>query len=194
MSERFSKNTKLSHFPTLSFGTEATGFRQYFPHTGTTGAPKTGPQLEEKGLYMLLVNLGPTIKCHWALCIAMDDTSGLLFQQALFGMDWKFIMENNNVILTDDPLGALKLGSVESIDDEWLKRITQCLRGTVIEGEFTCRTWALAALYELANEGFIGMIADWGTIREIEQEAQDLVLAVWTAEQKIVRRSQFYSG
>lgn len=43
----------------------------------------------------------------------------------------------------------------------------ECVTETKATGQSSCRSWALAALYERASEGSIGMIAEWGRIRYI---------------------------
>lgn len=51
----------------------------------------------------------------------------------------------------------------------------ECLRETVVErGDFTCRRWALAGVYELADLGFVGMMPDWEKVWFVEEEAKRL--------------------
>lgn len=69
-------------------------------------------------------------------------------------------MGKRNVAKSKTFLAALKLGVVEDTSDKWVDPMKECVRGVEFEGEFTCRTWALAALYDLASQRFIGMIAD----------------------------------
>lgn len=75
-------------------------------------------------------------------------------------------------------LAGLKVGNLEDVSEEWVGRVKECVRGAsarVVDGEeFTCRTWLLGGVYELADGGFIGMIPDWGTVKFVEEEAGKL--------------------
>ena len=67
----------------------------------------------------------------------------------------------------------------------------ECARYVQVQGEeLTCRTWALAALFELANQGSIGMLADWREIRRIEQEAKDQAYLAMSFDEQRVASSQ----
>ncbi|KAM5436331.1 hypothetical protein MferCBS31731_006024 [Microsporum ferrugineum] len=79
-----------------------------------------------------------------------------------------------DVTLSQSLLCALKLGAVEDYGGTWMNAIEACIRQTEVKGEFTCRTWELAAVFELADRGFIGMDASWNKISEIETEAKFL--------------------
>lgn len=84
---------------------------------------------------------------------------------------------------------------VPDITDEWMDAIKQCIRSTEVPGnEFTCRTWALAAIYELANGGFIGMPPSWETIKNIEEEANDKAMEAILSNQKLIADSRLSSS
>lgn len=147
--------------------------------------------VEPQGLYMLLYNTGVCDKYHWGIFIATDTISGMLFHQALDGLEWKFVVEKKVVEKSKELLAALKLGVVENLDDEWIAAIKTCVRGTTVTGDFTCRTWALAALYELADGGFIGLAPSWPLMREIEEESKDLAFKAFFSNSKSVVRSEY---
>lgn len=143
----------------------------------------TGPKLEKNGLYMLMSNTGRPDRYHWGLLVATSEQSGILFHEEL--------IEPKNLAETRDLLAALKLGIVEDTSDEWMDRMKECIRGVRVQGELSCRTWALTAVYELANEGFIGMMAEWGRIRSIELEAKYLAQDAWVTRDLSVTRSKW---
>lgn len=153
--------------------------------------PTTSLKVDKNGLYMLMNNTGLQDKYHWGLLVATSDNSGIVFHKALFGAEWKLVIEPKSLSETSDLLAALKLGVIEDISEKWIDRMKECVRGVRVQGELTCRTWALTALYELANEGFIGMIADWGRIRSIEQEAKFLAQDAWVTRAKFVTTSKW---
>ncbi|KAK2766083.1 hypothetical protein FQN54_007598 [Arachnomyces sp. PD_36] len=134
-----------------------------------------GPKVEKNGLYMLLWDTDIKDKYHWGLFVAQTEISGILFHQTN-GPDWKFVIEPENTTLSENLLAGLKLGVLEGSTEDWILSVKECVRGvSVDEGEeFTCRTWALAAVYELGDCGFIGMMPDWGKVRFIEEEANRL--------------------
>ncbi|EEP76254.1 predicted protein [Uncinocarpus reesii 1704] len=164
------------------------------PSTSTSnrgpGANRAGEvKIEPKGLYIVLWNTGMPDKYHWGLLVATDHESGILFHQTLIGFDWKYVVETKNVQYSKSLLVALKVGAVESIDDQWIAAIKTCVRETKVTGLFTCRTWAMAALFDLADGGFIGLSPEWPKIQEIEQEAKDLGIHAYYGGVKTVTRS-----
>ena len=149
-----------------------------------------GPKVEKNGLYMLLWPTDVVGKYHWGLFIAQSETTGVLFHQNLSGLKWIFIMETKNTTTSKSLLAGLKLGVMQNVNDKWIKSVKDCVRATEVEGEFTCRTWALAALYDLADSGYIGLMPNWGEIYKIEEEAKQLAKTALMAEEKIVIPSE----
>lgn len=153
--------------------------------------PNASLKIEKNGLYMLMSNTGLPDKYHWGLLVATSDDSGILFHEVLSGLEWKLVIGPKSLSETSDLLTALKLGVIEDISEKWIDRMKECVRGVRVQGELTCRTWALTTLYELANEGFIGMIADWDRIRSIEQEARFLARDAWVTRSVFVTTSKW---
>ncbi|KAL1958689.1 hypothetical protein VTO42DRAFT_4032 [Malbranchea cinnamomea] len=97
---------------------------------------------------------------------------------------WRFITELEDVSRSPGLLCALKIGALdddnedaESLSDEWIAAVRECVRSAEVEDgeQFSCRTWLLAAIYELANGGFISMVPDRARIaRTVEREARAL--------------------
>lgn len=153
--------------------------------TTTTATTATHPDtskltVEKNGLYILLSASTDIVpdkpNHHWALFLATTPTTGIFFHQVRSDTKWRLAIEPKRLADCRGVVAVLKLGVVEDTSDEWIQRMKECVREARVESgsELTCRTWALAALYELASEGFIGMIADWGRIRHIELEAKCL--------------------
>lgn len=160
----------------------------------TTSSPenKPEPRIEKNGLYLILWGTPDPQKYHWGLLIAMDGFSGTLFHQTLLGDRWRLTIENKNVEYSRKLLTALKLGVIEDINDEWIDAIKTRVREYKVYGEeFTCRTWALAAIYEFASEGFIGLSPDWKKVRGIEREAKALAKSAADIGDKIFGYSEF---
>ncbi|KAI1962406.1 hypothetical protein LOZ58_002747 [Ophidiomyces ophidiicola] len=161
------------------------------PDTSPNPSPQVSFKVEKNGLYMLLWNTGVSNKYHWSLFVALDQESGIVFHQTLLGLKWKYTAEPRNVSNSRSLLVALKLGVVEGVDDQWMAAIKDIIRQTEVTGEFTCRTWALAALYNLADGGFIGLLPQWDDIQKIEQEAKDIAQYCYYGRVKVVRKSDF---
>ncbi|EEQ28552.1 hypothetical protein McanMca71_005336 [Microsporum canis] len=133
-----------------------------------------GVRVEGKGVYMLLWKTSVDALYHWGILIATGEKMGTLFHQTYNREMWHLAVEIKDVTLSQSLLCALKLGAVEDYGGTWMNAIEACIRQTEVKGEFTCRTWALAAVFELADGGFIGMDASWDKISEIETEAKFL--------------------
>ncbi|KAM5456843.1 hypothetical protein MaudCBS49596_001084 [Microsporum audouinii] len=150
-----------------------------------------GVRVEAKGVYMILWRTDLPRKYHWGVLVATTETQGFLFHQNFSGTLWRYVVEPKNITKSGRLLVALKLGVVPDVTDEWMGAMKNCIRSTEVPGsEFTCRTWALAAVYELANCGFIGMLPDWEVIDKIEEEAKDLAIHALDTDQKYVAVSE----
>ncbi|OJD17608.1 hypothetical protein AJ78_02307 [Emergomyces pasteurianus Ep9510] len=139
---------------------------------GNSRDPK--PKVESNGLYLLLSNTGLRDKYHWGLFVAQTNITGVVYHQALAGLEWKFITETADVTESHHLLLILRIGVIDGVNDEWIQAIKSCVRGVEVEEEFTCRTWLLAAVYQLALEGYIGLQPDWKCVHKIEEEAKRL--------------------
>ncbi|KAK2788906.1 hypothetical protein FQN51_002859 [Onygenales sp. PD_10] len=158
-------------------------------------APPT-PKVDTNGLYLLLSSTELRDEYHWGLLVAQSEASGILYQQALAGLDWKFIVEPTDLAASPDHnlLLALKIGIIEKTNDEWIQAIKACVRSVEVEGQFTCRTWALAAVYQLASQGFIGMQPEWVNVFRIEEEAKRLAMDAYDLRTTIVIESEMSAG
>lgn len=128
---------------------------------------------------MLLSSTSAEFLYHWGILIATSETGGTLFHQTYNQEKWNLTVEIRDIARSRSLLCALKLGNVEDCSGTWMNAIEACLRQTKVEGNFTCRTWALAAAFELADGGFIGMELSWDRIAKIETEAKFLAGDSW---------------
>ncbi|KKZ65540.1 hypothetical protein EMCG_08613 [[Emmonsia] crescens] len=151
------------------------------------------PKVESNGLYILLSNTGLRDKFHWGLFVAQNHTSGILYHQAIAGLEWKFIIETADVTESPRLLLALKIGVIDRVNDEWIQAIKTCVREVEVEEEFTCRTWLLAAVYQLALQGYIGLQPDWDCVHKIEEEAKTLAQDAFHMGTSIVVNSEMYA-
>ncbi|KAK2811060.1 hypothetical protein FQN50_002395 [Emmonsiellopsis sp. PD_5] len=166
------------------------------PDEGHKHTPPT-PKVDTNGLYLLLSSTELRDKYHWGLLVAQSETSGIHYHQALSGLDWKFIVEPTDLAAPPEHhhlFLALKIGIIEKTNDEWIQAIKACVRSVEVEGPFTCRTWALAAVYQLASQGFIGMQPEWVNVFRIEEEAKRLAMDAFDLRTTIVLESEMSAG
>ncbi|EEP80415.1 predicted protein [Uncinocarpus reesii 1704] len=151
------------------------------------------PKAEQKGIYIFLWDTGAKGKYHWGLFIALSQSSGVLFHHVPIGNQWEFLMENEDILTSQGLLAGLKIGEIEEINGDWLKAVEDCVRSARVDksrGEFNSRTWVMAAIYELANGGFIWLDPDWGKVRHIEEEALRLALDAVAVDMQIISQSE----
>ncbi|WEW60783.1 hypothetical protein PRK78_006271 [Emydomyces testavorans] len=172
------------------------------PKPSATSAAKAkpwlgpAPRVEKKGLYIFLWDTGTKGKFHWGLFIALSESSGIVFHQVVVAggkNQLHLLMEKEDVLTSEGLLAALKIGEIEDINDEWIKAVEYCVRSAQVDSsyfEFTCRTWVLAVIYELADGGFIWLDPDWSKIWYIEEEAARLARDAVAVEMQIVSQSQ----
>ncbi|KAF3491075.1 uncharacterized protein GIQ15_00592 [Arthroderma uncinatum] len=155
------------------------------------GRYDNGVRVEGKGVYLLLWTTSAEFQFHWGIFIAMSEKVGTLFHQTYDSQIWTFRPEIRDITQSRSLLCALKLGVVEDNRGTWMNAIEACVRETEVKGEFTCRTWALAAVFELADGGFIGMIPSWDVISNIETEARFLAGDSYTTGGTAVETSDY---
>ena len=126
---------------------------------------------------------------HWGIVIGKNNISGAFFHQTKLE-SWRLEIREKDLSTSVNLLTVLKIGVVESTAPDWIEFIQQVISDTKPQGQFTCRTWALQAVYDLADAGVLGLPVDWQCIRDIEYEARSLAEE---ASQKqidvVVRRS-----
>ncbi|GBF62394.1 hypothetical protein TMEN_4934 [Trichophyton mentagrophytes] len=157
----------------------------------TSSEYDNGLRVEAKNVYMVLSSTGLPRKYHWGILIASNELGGLIFHQTLNGTIWRYVAEFEDITRSTALLVVLKLGEVPDITAEWMDAIKQCIQAAEVPGDgFSCRAWALAAVYELANCGFIGMEPSWEIVKKIEEEANDIAMDALFSNQKLVMDSQ----
>lgn len=132
---------------------------------------------------------------------------------------WQFVAEPLDVSNSPGLLCALKVGMLEDAgSEEWIDAVKKCVRDIAvppsfseIDGaedaeknvedkakedkvDFSCRTWLLVALHELANGGFIGMVPDMNKIaRTVERESRQLARDAEILDVGMVTVSEMYA-
>ncbi|PGH09248.1 hypothetical protein AJ80_07725 [Polytolypa hystricis UAMH7299] len=153
-------------FKGLSKSFKSTTSRSPTPPSRTSSHPPTsdpGATLtqfdavvtEPCGIYLILWSRGDTSTFHWGLYLARTDAKGVLYHQIndkTPSGDWELSIQERNVSHSRSLLG------VE--------------RGPT----GTCRTWAMDALFEVADSGLIDMQPDKEIKKKIEQEAKALAM------------------
>lgn len=131
---------------------------------------------------------------------------------------WRLVMQIEDVGSSPGLLCALQVGEVDDVTDEWMDAVKECVRSTATipptttgnqhqhqqdeqneyHGEkekeragigLSCRTWALAAVFELADGGFIGMAPERARLGVIELEAKMLARDTQMVGMRMVRQS-----
>ncbi|EFR04237.1 hypothetical protein MGYG_07244 [Nannizzia gypsea CBS 118893] len=138
-----------------------------------------GVRVQRKGVYMLLRKTTTTAASidtpyHWGVLIATSEKTGAFFHQKRNRDKWTLALEIENISTSLNLLCALKIGAVEDCSSSWMSAIEACMRQTEVRGYLTFRTWALAAAFELADGGFIGMLPSWDEIAKVDAEAKVL--------------------
>ncbi|KAI2086480.1 hypothetical protein LOZ36_003287 [Ophidiomyces ophidiicola] len=150
------------------------------------------PRVEPKGVYLFIWDTGAKGKFHWGLFVAQSESSGVLFHQLPIGKYWQLLKAHEDVLTSEGLLAGLKVGELDDIGAEWLAAVEVCIRAATVDPRtgLSCRSWALAALYELANGGFIWLDPEWPKIRIVEEEALRLAHDALAVGMQIISQSQ----
>lgn len=109
---------------------------------------------------------------------------------------WRFVAEKEDISKSPGLLCALKIGVLEdTVSEEWIGAVKQCVRAAEVEDgdEFNCRAWLLAAVFELAEGGFIGMVPDRKRIkRTVERETRSLARDAQLLGTRMVSLSEMF--
>ncbi|KAK2748136.1 hypothetical protein FQN57_001260 [Myotisia sp. PD_48] len=152
----------------------------------------TGVRVEAKGIYVILRTTPIESKYRWSIFVARSDTQGIGTHQKDDKETWRYVMDPAMEISeSEDLLVALKVGVLDDVTDDWMDAVEFCLAQTKVSRNttFSGRTWAMAAVYELADGGFIDLQPDWNGIAKIEMEAQKLAGEAASKGSRIVKSS-----
>ncbi|KAM5434182.1 hypothetical protein MferCBS31731_006804 [Microsporum ferrugineum] len=135
-------------------------------------------------------------KFHWGIIVARSQREGLLYHRVFDGSQWTLEIEEHKDITADKAvLLILKVGDVPEVTPQWIEAIQQCITTANVPrttmGAVTCRTFALAATYELGNGGFTRLYPNWNKARGIEQEAYQFAWYASTLGRRLVVSSQW---
>lgn len=110
--------------------------------------------------------------------------------------NWRFVAEPEDVSRSPGLLCALKIGVLEdTLSEEWISAVKECVRAADVEDgeEFSCRTWLLAAIYELAEGGFIDVFPHRKRIgRTVEREVRSLARDAQLLGTRMVSLSEMF--
>lgn len=147
-------------------------------------------QLDKDGLYILLADIQTPGLFDWSLYLHQSPVNGEIFQavntQSTNGR-WIFESRFTQHITSEvSLLVALKIAVIEDVLKPLLRRRIQ--RTPVVEG-LTCRTWVMAVMRVLDDEGVI-CIKRSSNVEDIEVEAQDLARDMEIFKTVAVRESE----
>ncbi|KMQ47548.1 hypothetical protein HL42_1731 [Trichophyton rubrum] len=135
-------------------------------------------------------------KFHWGIIVARGQQEGILYHCIFDGSRWELKIEENKDISADKTvILLLKVGNVPEVSRQWIEAIQECVtianvpRTTV--GDISCRTFALAATYELGNGGFINLYPSWNKLKGIEREAYQFAWHAGNLGRRLVVASQW---
>ncbi|KAK2877794.1 hypothetical protein FQN49_001192 [Arthroderma sp. PD_2] len=165
------------------------------PVSSTSHVSDDGTRLSPNGIYLTLREIGWYQKYHWALLVATSPISGTLLHQTRPNSEakWAYTAQPEDFASSRAMLVALKLGELPDTSPEWMAAVDECVRSASVRGSepFTCRTWAMAAVYTLADGGFIDLEPCWEKVGMVEEEAKALVAGATSLDTKIVVSSKY---
>ncbi|KAK2792673.1 hypothetical protein FQN51_001591 [Onygenales sp. PD_10] len=147
---------------------------------------------EAGGLYVALWARDINGRYHWGLYLACTATDGVLYDQidATTPTGWKLAIRRYTMATSANLCGLLKVAVyIPGTGDTSVDELSNELRRVEIGTSGTCRTWVLAALFELAKFGWIDVKNDAATRNRIEWEAYSLAQIAQDKEVKHVARS-----
>ncbi|KAI5291594.1 hypothetical protein KEM54_003187 [Ascosphaera aggregata] len=116
---------------------------------------------------------------EWGLLISVDEASCHLMTQRWEDNKWRFSVESFDMKDVEGLVVAMKVGTFDSVDEDWIGGIRKCIEPAKPKGELTDRSWALQAIYELAAAGFIDLFPKWPEVFKIEKK----ILAIADGDQ-----------
>ncbi|KAM5469433.1 hypothetical protein MferCBS49748_003105 [Microsporum ferrugineum] len=166
------------------------------PSSSTSNLSDDGIRLSPNGLYLTLSEIGQHENYHWALLVANSTTAGTRLHQFRPNdeSEWQYTTQFEDVATSRDMLVALKVGELPDINPEWMAAIDECVRSANLrESEkFSCRAWVMAAVYALADGGFIDLEPCWVKVGMVEEEAKALVAGATSLDTKIVVSRRYH--
>ncbi|KAF3481762.1 uncharacterized protein GIQ15_04521 [Arthroderma uncinatum] len=176
------------------------------PQTAPKPAPEEGSSSEDKdagflmhpkGVYIVISeNKHFTEKFHWGIIVARSQNEGILYHRVFDGSDWVLEIEEHKDIPADKSVMViLKVGDVPEVTPQWIEAIQECIVTAQVPrmtmGPVTCRTFALAAAYEMGNGGFTNLYPNWSKVKGIEREGNQFAWHASNLGRRLVVASQW---
>ena len=124
--------------------------------------------LEPGAVYIVLFRMASPKTYQWALVLATDAKTGAIYQNTSDGgpfyFDYPLHLNSTRFLV------ALKISRISSFDKNFHSFFARVLRDVPTEGH-KCRSWLHAAIYAIAEQGFIGLQPNHNTITDCENEA-----------------------
>ncbi|EGD96958.1 hypothetical protein TESG_04382 [Trichophyton tonsurans CBS 112818] len=138
----------------------------------------------------------PSEKFHWGIIVARGQQEGILYHRIFDGSRWELKIEENKDISADKAvIILLKVGNVPDVSRQWIEAIHGCITTANVPwatmGDVSCRTFALAATYELGNGGFINIYPNWNKVKGIERESYQFAWHAGNLGRRLVVASQW---
>ncbi|PGH34294.1 hypothetical protein GX50_02877 [[Emmonsia] crescens] len=117
-------------------------------------------KLRRGKVYVAMFALANPNHYHWALVMATNERSGMLYHNTNHGGPYAFRANYHNHLLNSSSLVAVvEISSITPLDRAIHQRLAERLKSIPI-GSLTCQPWLWNAIRLAAEEGFLGIDAD----------------------------------
>ena len=158
----------------------------------------TERDVEVGGFYICLFEMGVNKRFHWGLLVAMTPKTGFLLQCTInrdTGHQWifreraEFSLERSVTFLC-----ALKVSMVIGTETAMVEALKQQASKVPFDSAVdNCQTWAMNAVYELADQGYIGLQPQRTLMENLKYEANDLAMMCRQSKPQ-VKTSMYYQA
>lgn len=118
------------------------------------------------GLYILISDIGEVLRFHWGLYLALSPGHGIILHTVNnrdTGHQWQYQTKANIGVPNSKPLlVALQIGL---IGPDLHGPLAERLATVPVTPPVTCRLWLKQALFDLDNEGYIGLMNEVNDIK-----------------------------
>ncbi|KAM5450747.1 hypothetical protein MaudCBS49596_004279 [Microsporum audouinii] len=128
-------------------------------------------ELEPGMLYITIFQMDKRGTYHWALVIATTNRTGMVYHNANEGDGFHLSRFLHPHLLNSARfLTAVKVSRLTDYERTFHEEFHSRIGEVPIEGH-TCRTWLFDALFEVADQGLIGLQPNRAQLAQIETEA-----------------------
>lgn len=140
--------------------------------------PENPLTFDANDLYIILADIGAETQLHWAFYFATTSSTGTIFHlinTPETGGKWQYQTKSSQDVPSSiNLLVAVKIAVLEPVlHGAFAERLTQIPTDSSsrYRENITCRVWLKETLYELDNEGYIGLVK---SVEYVEDEARML--------------------